>query len=244
MQLRFVGCGDAFGSGNRFNTCFHVKGMDADFLIDCGATSLIGLKRFSIDPNSIQAILVTHFHADHFGGIPFFILNAQFSKRTESLTIAGPPGLRDAFNRVIEAAFPGSSMVKRSFDLTLVELNSRETAAIAGIRVTSFPVNHGNPGGLYCAYRIAAEGRTIAYSGDTEWTDELIEAGRDADLFISEAYFYDKKVRWHLDLVTLASHLDLIRPKRLMLTHMSNDMLERIPNIPYEVAEDGKLIEI
>lgn len=244
MQLLFIGCGDAFGSGNRFNTCFHVTGEHAGFLIDCGATSLIGLKRFSIDPNSIQAILITHFHADHFGGIPFIILNAQFSKRSGPLTIAGPPGLCDAFRRVMEAAFPGSSAMKRSFELTLVELNSRETATIAGLRVTPFSVNHGNPDGLYFAYRIAAEGRVIAYSGDTEWSEELTDAGKDVDLFISEAYFYDKKVRWHLDLVTLAMHLDQISPKRLVLTHMSNDILERIPGLPYETAEDGMSIEI
>lgn len=244
MQLHFVGCGDAFGSGNRFNTCFHVKGNDVDFLIDCGASSLIALKRQGIDPKSIQAILITHFHADHFGGIPFIMLDAQFSKREAPLTIAGPPGLRDAFNRVMEAAFPGSSMIQPRFDLTLRELLPRETAAIGAMRVVPYPVNHGNPDGLYYAYRISAEGRMVAYTGDTEWTDVLIETGRDVDLLIAEAYFYEKKIRWHLDLVAIVKHLGLIRPRRLILTHMSDDMLERLPDIPFETAEDGKIVEI
>ena len=90
MKLQFVGCGDAFGSGGRFNTCFHLTGARTNLLIDCGASSMITLKRLGIAANDIGTILITHFHADHFGGIPFFMLDAQFfSKRTQPLTIAG-----------------------------------------------------------------------------------------------------------------------------------------------------------
>ncbi len=81
MRLQFIGSGDAFGSGGRLNTCFHVTGQQVNFLIDCGASSLIGLKKEDIRLNEIQAIFVTHFHADHFGGIPFFMLDAQFSPK-------------------------------------------------------------------------------------------------------------------------------------------------------------------
>lgn len=98
MQLQFVGCGDAFGSGGRFNTCFHVTGERANCLIDCGVSSLIAMKKLGIRRNDIQAIFITHFHADHFGGLPFFLLDAQFlSKRTEPLLVAGPRGLEDGW---------------------------------------------------------------------------------------------------------------------------------------------------
>ncbi len=70
MQVRFVGCGDAFGSGGRQNTCFHVTGASSNFLIDCGASSLPALKRCGIVRNDIELILITHFHGDHFAGLP------------------------------------------------------------------------------------------------------------------------------------------------------------------------------
>lgn len=245
MRLQFIGSGDAFGSGGRFNTCFHVTGSQANFLIDCGASSLIAMKAQGVAPNSIQTIFITHFHADHFGGIPFFMLDAQFfSKRRQPLTIAGPQGLGEWYKHVMETAFPGSSTTQPRFKLSLVELEPDVMATVDGITVRPFRVNHGNLGGPCLAYRLEVEGRSIAYSGDTEWTDELIEAGKGVDLLIAEAYFYDKKVRLHLDFVSLKEKLPRIQPKRLVLTHMSEDMLNRMESVNYETAEDGKIINL
>jgi len=245
MKVTFLGCGDAFGSGGRLNTCFHVEGEKTNLLIDCGSTSMIPLKARYVALNAIQTILITHFHADHCGGIPFFTLDAHLiSKRKQPLTIAGPRGLLDWYERAMEISFPGSTRTEPRFELSLVELGPYETTDFGSFQVTSFLVDHGNPGGLSYAYRIMVEGRTIAYSGDTEWTDKLIDAGRDADLFIAEAYFHDKKIRNHLDFTTLISHYDQIKPKRLVLTHLSDDMLSRLLYIPFTVAEDGKVMEI
>lgn len=245
MRFQFVGCGDAFGSGGRFNTCFHVTGKQANFLIDCGATSVVALKRGGIALNDIQTILITHFHADHFGGLPPFMLDAQFvSKRTAPLTIAGPHDLKDAFERVMETAFLGSSRTVPRFDLTLIELTERVAAEIGPLTVTPFLVRHGPPGGPFFAYRIEVDGRIIAYTGDTEWTDALIDAGRDADLLVAEAYFRNKQVPLHLDLATLERHLPQIRPKRLVLTHMSATMLEDAATVDHVCAEDGMIIEL
>jgi ribonuclease BN (tRNA processing enzyme) len=129
LSLQFIGCGDAFGSGGRFNTCFHLVGERTNLLIDCGASSLVAMKQFGIERNAITTMVITHFHADHFGGIPFFILDAQFfSKRCEPLTIVGPIGLEAWYERVMETAFPGSSQVAQKFALHLVEIAAGESA--------------------------------------------------------------------------------------------------------------------
>jgi ribonuclease BN (tRNA processing enzyme) len=245
MHVQFAGCGDAFGSGGRFNTCFHVVGAEVNFLIDCGASSLVALKRCGINRNAIDAILITHFHADHFGGIPPFMLDAQFiARRERPLTIAGPRGLPDWYARAMETAFPGSSATKQRFPLVLQELTIGDTADVGRLRVTPYPVQHDARAGPCLALRIEAEGRTLAYSGDTEWTETLIDAGREADLFICEAYTREKSVKAHLPLAVLAQHLTRIAPKRLILTHMSEDMLTQRTRLAYERAEDGLTVEI
>lgn len=245
MKLTFVGCGDAFGSGGRFNTCFHVAAANTNFLIDCGASSLIAMKQLGIDRNAIDTILITHFHGDHFGGIPYFILDSQFfAKRTSPLTIVGPEGLQVAYERTLEAAFQGSSGTKQKFDLHLTEITPGEPLHIGGLEVTAARVRHGRPGGPFLAYRINIDGRTIAYTGDTEWLDELVPIGHDADLLIAESYFYAKKVPLHLDLATLEEKLPLIEPRRLILTHMNDDMLKRLSDIRHETASDGLVVEL
>jgi len=244
MQLRFVGCGDALGSGGRYNTCFHVTGEAVNFLIDCGASSLPALKRQGIARDDIDLILITHFHGDHFGGLPFLLLDAQFTRRSRPLVIAGPEGIETRLTQVMEALFEHSSKTKQRFDLSVVELKPEETRKFGAVTVTPYPVVHGESGGPFLAYRIEAEGRIITYSADTEWTESLIPAARDADLFIAEAYYYDKIVRNHLSLKTLEAHLPQIKPKRLVLTHMSDDMLERLDTLDYMAASDGMIVEL
>jgi len=88
VQVRFVGSGDAFGSGGRFQACIllHGPGQDGDVLLDCGASSLVALKQQRQDPNLIGLVVVSHLHGDHFGGLPFLILDGQFTHRTERCT--------------------------------------------------------------------------------------------------------------------------------------------------------------
>ena len=244
MQLRFVGCGDALGSGGRYNTCFHITGERVNFLIDCGASSLPALKRLGIVREDIDLILITHFHGDHFGGLPFLLLDAQFTRRTRPLVIAGPPGIETRLTQLMEALFENSSRTKQRFDLSVVALKPEKTRTFGAVDVTPFPVVHGESGGPFLAYRVEAEGRVIAYSADTEWTATLIPAARDADLFIAEAYYYDKVVKNHLSLKTLEAHLAEIKPKRLILTHMSDDMLARLETLAYTAASDGMIVEL
>jgi ribonuclease BN (tRNA processing enzyme) len=244
MQLRFVGCGDALGSGGRFNTCFHITGERVNFLIDCGASSLPALQRLGIARDDIDLILITHFHGDHFGGLPFLLLDAQFTRRTRPLVIAGPQGIEMRLTQLMEALFENSSRTKQRFDLSVVALKPEETRAFSAVDVTPFPVVHGESGGPFLAYRVEAEGRVIAYSADTEWTATLIPAARNADLFIAEAYYYDKVVKNHLSLKTLEAHLAEIEPKRLILTHMSDDMLARLDTLAYTAASDGMIVEL
>jgi ribonuclease BN (tRNA processing enzyme) len=242
MRLRFLGCGDAFGSGGRFNTCFHVEAAATRFLIDCGASSMVAIRRFGVDPNAIDTVFLTHLHGDHFGGLPFLILDAQLvSRRTAPLTIAGPPGTAARLEQAMEVFFPGSSKVERRFPVTIVELEAEAPTEVGGVVATGFPMRHPCGAPPY-ALRLEADGKSLCYTGDTEWVEALIPAAREVDLFVAEAYFAERKVKFHLDWTTLRERLPEIRPKRLVLTHMSPEMLARPPE-GCELAEDGMAVE-
>jgi ribonuclease BN (tRNA processing enzyme) len=243
MKVQVLGCGDAFGSGGRFNTCFHVSASTTNFLIDCGASALIAMRRFGVEPNEIETVFLSHLHGDHFGGLPFLILDAQHvSRRTTPLTIAGPPGLRERLPALMDAMFPGSSAVELRFTLTILELDQETATSVNGITVTPFPVRHPSGGPSY-ALRLECENKTICYTGDTEWVESLLEAGRDADLLIAEAYSPERNVPYHMHWPTLRSRLPEIAAKRVLLTHLSAAMLSQ-PLDDYEIAEDGLVVSL
>jgi ribonuclease BN (tRNA processing enzyme) len=244
MRLTFLGSGDAFGSGGRFNTCFHLeRAAHGNVLVDCGASSMVAIRKWQVDPNAVSTVLVSHLHGDHFAGLPFFLLDAQLvSRRTAPLVLAGPPGFRERLDIVMEAMFAGSTKVERRFALEVRELALHERVELSGLAVTPYLMKHYSGAPSY-ALRIETDGKVLTYSGDTEWVEELIPAGRDADLFICEAYFFDKVMKYHIDYSTLARRLPDIAPKRTIVTHMSAELLGRQGEIALEAAHDGLVVE-
>lgn len=240
LQVRFIGSGDAFGSGGRFNTCIMISAPEANFLVDCGASSLVALRHFEVEPESLDMILITHLHGDHFGGLPFMLLDAQLiSRRTRPLLLAGPPGLEQRLGVAMEALFPGSSTIERNFELQFREWSSGEPTRLNNVTVTPHLVSH-SCGAPPFALRMTCGGKTITYSGDTEWCEGLLKAARGADLFISEACTYDEPIKNHLSFKILEDQREIIGASRIIITHMNEDMLMRPPKPGWEYAEDGK----
>jgi ribonuclease BN (tRNA processing enzyme) len=243
VKVRFLGSGDAFGSGGRFQTCIHLQSNAGGMLLDCGASSLIAMRRFGFEPQTIDTVILSHLHGDHFGGVPFLILDGQFKRRTRPLIVAGPPGVEARVHEAMEVFFPGSTRIERKFDTRFIELADRVPIEVGPARVTGFAVVHAS-GATPFALRVAAEDRIVTYSGDTEWTESLVDAARGADLFIAEALFYDKRVKYHLDLTTLLQHRARLDCRRLVVTHMGEDMLARLDGLAVEAAEDGKELTV
>ena len=244
MRVQFIGSGDAFGTGGRFNTCFRVERASDDFLIDCGASSMIAMRKLGVDPNAIRTIFISHLHGDHFGGLPFFILDAQFySRRTTPLTVVGPPGFQKRLLDAMEVFFPGSSTTSRKFEVIVHEIAPGTTSTINEVSVGAIEVRHAC-GAPALGLRLSCDGKTIAYSGDSEWTDALIDVGRDADLFIVEALSFEKRITQHLDYASLRANVQRIGAKRIVLTHFGPEMLARIGDADHEVASDGLLVQV
>src|SRR5215216_2145343 len=209
MRVTIVGSGDAFGSGGRFNTCFMIETGGRTILLDFGASSLIALRAQTIEPDRIDAIVISHLHGDHFGGLPFLLLDAQYlSRRTRPLLVAGPPGARGRIDALLEVFFPRSSKTQWRFPWEVIEIVPGVARELLGLTITTAEVIHAS-GAPSTAVRLSDGHSVLAYSGDTEWTDALLPIADGADLLIIECYEHARAVSGHISWNLLKTRLPI-----------------------------------
>ena len=239
VELRFLGTGDAFGSGGRLHTATLVRAAAGDVLVDCGPSTLAALRRDALDPATVDAVVLTHLHGDHFGGVPFLLMDAHYATgRSRPLVIAGPPGVEAAVAGALEVLFPGSGALPFRFPVGFVEWREGQPVAAGPARVTPVAVRHSTAIPCY-GVRLEVDGCVIAFSGDTEWTDALVGLSAGADLFVCECFGDTSAPPHHLDFRTLRRHLPDLTCRRLLLTHMGEEMLARAAELGLDAARDG-----
>ena len=247
MRVTIIGCGDAFGAGGQLQTSFQVRGASSTFLIDCGVTTLIGMRRLGLQPNDIETVFVTHLHGDHFGGLPWLLVDAIYvSMRKRPLIVTGPRGIEARFLTAAEALYPNITTAKRDFDLTFIEYQEQKPLAAGGVTVTPFEVKHPSGAPPY-ALRFELEGKVLSFTGDTGWVEVLCEVARGADLFISECFQYDVVLPIHLDYATIDANYQRLGAKRVLLTHMGAAMLAKTGKVDaarYVIARDGMTLDL
>jgi len=213
------------------------------FVADCGATTNTGLAELGIERDEIDAIVVSHFHADHFGGVPLFLLAARYvDERCKPLLVAGPPDVEKRV-RSLAAAMGHPMEEQLGFDVLFRELPPGRTHEIGPARVEAFETQHqleSHPHG----YRIDCGGQLLAYSGDTGWFPELPRRVAGADLFICECTQHAANLDFHLSLEELAFHRDEFDCGRHVLTHLGVEMSELRGHIDFETADDGLTIKL
>jgi ribonuclease BN (tRNA processing enzyme) len=244
VTVTFAGSGDAFGSGGRYQACVHLRPASGPpVLLDCGATSLPALKSAGFDPGEIAAVFVSHLHGDHFGGLPFLILDGQFSRRATPLAVVGPPGTERRLADAMECFFPGSSTARRRFEVAVTELAPGMSTTAGGATARAWEADHPS-GAPALVLRLTLAGRTIAYTGDTAWTGAIADAAADADLLIAEGYYRDKNIPFHLRLADLDAHRGQLSARRVIVTHMSADVLDGEHPTSLELAHDGLVLRL
>jgi ribonuclease BN (tRNA processing enzyme) len=244
IDVRFLGTGDAFGSGGRLQTAALLLGTAGTVLVDCGASTLAALRTYGYQPEEIDAIVLTHLHGDHFAGIPFLLMDAHYATgRTRPLVIAGPAGVRETVERAHEVLFPGSGPLPFRFPLTYLEYVPGQTLEAGPCRVTPIPVSHSAVTPCF-GVRVDLDGVVAAFSGDTEWIPSLVGLAAGADLFVCECMGFESAPPRHLDFRTLTEHRAELACRRLLLTHMGEEMLARAAALGLATTADGLLVRL
>lgn len=240
LEVVFVGTGDAFGSGGRRQTAILVRDGRGTLLLDCGPGTLTGLKALGIDPLEIDAIALSHFHGDHIGGVPFLMLDYQYEHaRERPLTIFGPPGVEDRLDRVNQAFnYPDDG---RAYELRYREFSIGSCVELGPFRVTPEPAHH-HPETIPHMLRVETADRSLFFTGDTGWHEELPERVGDVDLFISECVFLEERFEFHMSAERLDRERARFRCRRTVLTHLGSEVLGDLDRIPFEPVEDGTIL--
>ena len=243
VRVTVLGSGDAFGSGGRLHSGYLVETDDRTFLVDCGPSVLQGLKRAGIDTARIDFVLLTHLHGDHFGGVPFLLLEYVYENpRTRPLEIVGPPTIEQRCGGLYEALYQRIAREPAPYAVTYRELQPTP-ATVQGVRIAPFVVPHAEE--LTCfGYRLDVGGRSILFSGDTGWTEELVARSQGVDLFICECTTYETQLHLHLSYPEIARRAADFGCRRLVLSHLGSEPLARLSELTIECASDGLQIDL
>jgi ribonuclease BN (tRNA processing enzyme) len=244
-QITFVGTSDAFGAGGRRQSAILLRCPTGGVLVDCGTTTGSGLNQLGIAIDEIDVILVSHFHGDHFGGIPLLLLAALYEEhRKRALRIAGPPGIESRVQRLATAMGHPLDGREWSFAIGFDELPAGRQCELGPVRVKSFETHH-SPDAIPHGLLIETQGARIAYSGDTGWFDGLPGCVAGSDLFVCECTSYHPNdFVYHLSHEELVSNRSRFDCGRMVITHLGEEMTDRRGTSEFEAADDGLTIRI
>lgn len=248
LELTFLGTGDAFASHGRFQSGYMIEAADSKILMDPGPTALCAMKRGGFKPADVDIILVSHLHGDHFGGLPFLLLEYVYeSPRSTKLVIAGPRHIEERTWRLFNTMFPGTKpdLPKLVGRLKFVVLEPGCDLKVGPIRLAAMRTPHMKPPEASLALRLGVNNRTVVFSGDSGWTDQMVSFSAGADLFLCECTYFDSTdLDFHMNYPLLSANRDQFNVGRMILTHIGREVLDRIGDIKLEMAQDGMKVRV
>ena len=244
MRVTVLGAGDAFCSGGRRHSGYFVETSGVCFLLDCGTTTLLALKSLGIPAERIDFVAISHLHGDHFGGLPFLFLEYLYENpRSRPLTIVGPAGTEERVQALHQAMYRELAKRPCCFDIQFQELTPGQATAVHGVQLFPFRVPHQEQD-ISLGYRVETEGHAILYSGDCGWNEDLVRYSQGTDLFVCECCYFNTQTSFHMSYPKIAQEQHRLGCKRLVLSHMGREVLERLNEVSIECAHDGMVIEI
>lgn len=244
VRITVLGSGDAFGSGGRRQSSYLVQAPTATFLMDAGPTVLAGLKDAGVASTDVDFVLLSHLHGDHFGGLIFMFMEYLFEqKRSREIVIAGPAETEDRVRDLFRAMYREASSKPLTFPVRFLHLEAGENVEIAGVRIEPFAVPH-QASEPSLGLKVRFDGKTILYSGDSGWTEEFVRRTDDVDLFLCECCYWETEVFFHINYPELERNRARIKTRRLVLSHLGREVLEKLDRVRVEHAYDGMVIDL
>ena len=244
VQVTVLGAGDAFGSGGRRQSSYLVRGPSSVFLMDAGPTVLAGLKDAGERSDDIDFILLSHLHGDHFGGIPFMMMEYLYDcPRQRELVIAGPRGTEERVQDLFRAMYKEAAARGTPFPVRYQTLVADCSVTLGAVRIEPFAVPH-QAREPSLGLKVRLDGKTILYSGDSGWTEEFVERTADVDLFLCECCYWETEVGFHINYPQFARNRSRIGARRVVLSHLGREVLCKLDRVKEECARDGLVIRL
>ena len=249
MQITILGAGTGLPFKAHSPAGHLVRIQEQPLLVDLGPGTLSRLEAAGVSYRDLETILLTHLHADHTLDLALLLQNFDSTPnwiRTERLRLIGCRGLANFYQRLMDA-YPG--IAPSTFPLELRELGE-ERLDFPGWSASSFFTGH-TPSSL--GYRIEAEGKVVAFSGDATLSPGLLELARQADLFVCECSFPGViPLEGHLAAIQVGRVAREAGVKRLFLVHLYPparevnlvDQVRTEYDGPVEIAYDGLTLSL
>lgn len=215
MLLTILGSGTAIPVADRFPAGYLLQSAATTVLVDCGPGTLRRFAQAGGALAELDAVLLTHYHTDHcadLAALLFALRSPSFAGR-RPLRLFGAPGLVRLVQKLTEA-WPW--LQPRGYELETAELTPG-AFALGPLAVTAVPIRHTAQS---LGYRFTTAAGSIAFSGDADECDELVDLARGVDLFVCDAATPDgQKLDGHLTPGLAAAHAERAQAKTLVLTH-------------------------
>lgn len=243
-EVVFIGTSDAFGAGGRRQSAILLRAPNGGVLLDCGATTSSGLCDLGIHRDELDAIVVSHFHGDHYGGIPSLLLAALYEDdRKKPLRVVGPRGIESRVRNLAAAMCYAVEDREWSFPIQFEEFHAGQSLEVGPVKLQAFETAHQSH---TCPHGVVVDTgqERIAFSGDTGWFPDLPRHIGEADLFISECTYHSKQFDYHLNHEALVAHRHEFVCGRIVLTHLGTEMTDRRGKVDFETADDGSVFKL
>jgi ribonuclease BN (tRNA processing enzyme) len=236
VTLRFLGTGTATPSLKRLSSSYLLSTSWGNVLIDIGPSVVRRLLEFGFAVKDIDLIVLTHFHPDHTADLVTFLFACNYGvpNRTKNLTLLGGRGLELFFRRLC-LVYP--SIEPKGYSLDIKSMPRDVWRLTDNLTIETIPVKHRKES---IGVKIRAA-KTIAFTGDTDYSANVVSLAKGADLLVSECSFPDLKTEGHLNLATLQKVVKKAKPEQVLLSHLYPEW-ERFRGVlhaPFLLAEDG-----